>query len=110
MTYVKINNILYPARIMGKINDSSWGGRSTKTIRLEMTYEEAIQIFVDDISWSIVEDFPEEEEIIIEEYDNSEYNLVGNITDHRDGTISIVMGKITDKELLEIIMGGNYDN
>ena len=110
MTYVKINNILYPARISGKMKDPSWDGRSTKTIRLKMTYEEAIQIFVDNISWSIIEDFSEgegDEEPIIQEFDNSEYNLAGNIIDHRDGTISAVMGKITDTELLEIIMGGN---
>ena len=72
-----------------------------------MTYQEAIQIFQDGVSWSTVETNSNENDLIIREEDESEYSLVGDITSHQDGTISVVMGKITDRELLEIIMGGN---
>lgn len=36
----------------------------------------------------------------IEEWDNSEYCVSGAITDHRDGTVSIKMGKATEAEAL----------
>ena len=32
MTYVKINKILYPAEINGKLVDNEWGKRDSKTI------------------------------------------------------------------------------
>lgn len=35
---------------------------------------------------------------VVNEYDNSEYSLAGDITDHRDGTVSIKMGKPTEAE------------
>ena len=41
------------------------------------------------------------------EEDCSEYSVAGSITDNRDGTVTVKMGKPTDAELLNIIMGGN---
>ena len=41
----------------------------------------------------------ETEEVVTEE-DMSEYSLAGQITDYRDGTISIKMGKPTEAETL----------
>jgi hypothetical protein len=41
------------------------------------------------------------------EFDNSEYNIAGDLTDHRDGTITAKMGKLTDlEEAYEIMLGG----
>ena len=37
---------------------------------------------------------------VVNEYDNSEYSLAGDITDHRNGTVSIKMGKPTETETL----------
>ena len=107
MTYVKINNTLYPAEISGKISDYDWGGRASKTIRLQMTAAAAAETFVDDVPWSIVEDgFDEEGQPAQYEYDNSEYCVAGDITDHRDGYVSVKMGKVTEGELLAILTGG----
>ena len=36
-----------------------------------------------------------------EEYDNSDYSMAGSITDNRDGTLSVKMGKPTQIETLE---------
>ena len=36
-----------------------------------------------------------------EEYNNSDYCIAGDIIDHRDGTLSVKMGKPTDVEVLE---------
>ena len=107
MTYVKINNTLYPAQISGRLQDNNWNGRSSKTITLEMEYATAIALFVDDLIWSIYDDGVEEN-VTGEpaEFDNSEYCVAGDVTDHRDGTVSVKMGMPTDGEILAIITGG----
>lgn len=117
MIYVSINNRLLPATISGMLHDESWGGRSSKHIMVELTYQEALELFVDDVDWSIIEinsvpvvvlnDQGEEELIEQEEetvWDNSEYSIAGDIIDHRNGFITIKMGKPTAEELLELLV------
>lgn len=109
MTYIKIDENIYPATIDGIINDKSWDGRESKTITLSMTYAQASAIFVDGLEWSIVcEDRDENDDIInVDEFDNSNFNIAGDIVDHRDGTLSIKMGKPTDlEEAYELLYGG----
>ena len=103
MTYVKIGGNTYPAEISSKVSDYDWDGRPSKTMRLEMTWAQAVELFVDDAQWSVIVDGPDVPE---QEYDNSDYCIAGDITDHRNGYISATMGKITDAELLAIITGG----
>lgn len=113
MTYIKINDTLYPATVEGKMSDSLWGRRNTKTITLEMDYATAVELFVDDMVWSIAIEYPVEVQTLdeegntiketiteTEEYDNSDYCVAGPITDNRDGTLSIKMGKYTNEEIL----------
>lgn len=95
-TFVKINGTAYPAEINGRLKNSAWDGRDTKEIVLEMDYAAAAALFVDGLSWSIV---CQEEGQPEEEYDNSEYSMVGDITAHRDGTLSVLMGKPLEVEL-----------
>ena len=102
MTYIKIGEITYPAEITGKISDREWAGRESKAVTLEMTYEQAMETFVDGLAWSIVY----EEGEIREVYDNSEFEVAGPVTDNRDGTVTVKMGKPTADELLAIMMGG----
>lgn len=117
MTFIKINEKLYPATIIGRVADKDWDNRESKSITLEMTYAEAIKLFVDGLVWSIVqrEEVPTYDEngvqtgteTIETEFDNSEYNLAGDITDHRDGRITVKMGKLTElEEAYEIMLGG----
>ena len=106
MTYVKINGTTYPAVINGKHIDREWNDRESKTITIEMAYADAIALFVDGIAWSIVMDVEKEQEdgsivTVQEEYDNSEYSMAGSITDNRDGTLAVKMGKPTKIEMLE---------
>lgn len=118
MTFVKINNTLYPATISGRVSDTAWDNRESKSITLEMDYTTAIGIFIDGAAWSIVQqnEVPVYDnngkqtgtEMYENEYDNSEYNLAGDITDHRDGTVTVKMGKLTAlEEAYEIMLGGN---
>lgn len=117
MTYIKINNTLYPATVSGKTADRDWDNREGKSITLEMDYATANTLFVDGAVWSIVQrdEVPTCDEngnqtgteIQETEWDNSEYNLAGDLTDHRDGTITAKMGKLTDlEEAYEIMFGG----
>lgn len=111
MIYFKTNNTEYPASIAGRMNDRDWGGRESKAITLETTYAEAAQLFVDGLSWSIVqrdtvpvygEDGTPtgETEEQVQEWDNSDFCVAGSITDNRNGTITAKMGKRTDSDIL----------
>ena len=109
MIFIKINNILYPSeKIEGKIKDEKWNDRESKTITLSMSYEEGLNIFTNNINWYIIaEQNPRKDELgnlytpDPIEYDNSEFCLAGPITDNRDGTDSIKMGKMTEAELVQ---------
>lgn len=94
--YIKVNNTEYPAEINGNPKDRAWGDRDTKTITLTMTTTEVAALLPDNTPWSIVQ--RETVDKLDNEYDNSEYSLSGAITDHRDGTVSIKMGKPTETE------------
>ena len=129
MTYVKINETLYPATVSGRTADLDWDNRASKSITVEMDYATANALFVNGLAWSIVqrEEVPvyetdENGEFVLDEngapiqtgtetketeFDNSEYNLAGDLTDHRDGRITAKMGKLTDlEEAYEIMLGG----
>ena len=113
--YVKVNDAQYEASITGRLNDKDWNNRSSKAITLKMSYSDAVNIFVDDVNWFILQDFEDAVEEIDEEtgkvtfntmtrtesYDNSDYSIAGSITDNRDGTITVKMGKPTAEELLD---------
>lgn len=107
--YIKVNNTEYPAAVNGVYNDRTWDGRDTKTVTLTMTHDQAAELLPDNTPWSIVQrDMVDkydaegnptgETQEVVNEYDNSEYSLAGDITDHRDGTVSIKMGKPTETE------------
>lgn len=109
--YIKVNNTEYPATVKGERTDRSWDNRDTKTIYLTMTHDEAATLLPSGAPWSIVQrdtqDVLDEQgqptgEVreIVNEYDNSEYSIAGEITDYRDGTVSIKMGKPTETETL----------
>ena len=109
--YIKVNNTEYPAAVSGVYNDRTWDGRGTKTITLTMTHDEAATLLPSGTPWSIVQretvDVLDEQgqptgdaKEVVNEYDNSEYSISGEITDYRDGTVSIKMGKPTETETL----------
>ena len=108
-TYIKVNNTEYPAEINGNPKDRSWGERDTKTVTLTMSHDEAAALLPDNTPWSIVQretvDVLDEQgqptgetKEVSNEYDNSEYSLAGDLTDHRNGTVSIKMGRPTETE------------
>ena len=107
--YIKVNNTEYPAEISGDRQDRTWDGRDTKTVTLTMSHDAVAALLPSGTPWSIVQremqDVLDEQgkptgetKEVVNEYDNSEYSLAGDITDHRDGTVSIKMGKPTETE------------
>lgn len=127
--HVKVNGVEYPATVDGSLRDSSWDGRDTKTVHLEMEAEVAKELFQDDTPWSILTRwtveaprvdeegepvFDEDGNPIIDqveqedEFDNSDYRFAGDVIDHRDGTCSVKMGRPTDlEEAYELLYGGD---
>ena len=111
MTQVRINNQIYDANVSGLRNDSLWENRESKSITLAMDYATAVATFADDVPWSILyqpSDYydPETKQMVtppVEEYDNSDYCILGDITVHRDGTVTVKMGKPTGEELYNIL-------
>ena len=110
-TYIKVNNTEYPATIFGTHKDREWDNRETKSIHLTMTTTDAVALLPSNTPWSIVQrdtvDVLDENgmltgqtEDVVNEWDNSEYSLSGAITDHRDGTVTVKMGKPTEAETL----------
>lgn len=100
-TYIKINSINYPAEIYGHVRDRDWDNRESKIIVLALTIQEALDLFVDGLQWSIVygtQTIPQDEFII-----------AGPITDNRNGTVSVRMGKATAAEVSNVITGGAVD-
>lgn len=109
--YIKVNNTEYPAEISGNNADITWDRRWTKSIRLSMSADEAAALLPSNAPWSIIQrdtvpvyDEQTGEQTstqeVEQEWDNSEYSISGPITDHRDGTVSIKMGKPTEAETL----------
>lgn len=129
MTYIKVNNTLYPATINGRIADYEWDRRDTKSITLTMTYAEVLALLPDNTPWSIVQKDTVQKisedgqpmvdssgnpvtEEVTNEYDNSEYSMSGVIRDNRDGTCTIKMGKSTEIETVtaNAISASDLDN
>lgn len=104
MTYLKINDTLYPAEIRGRVQDRDWNNRESLAVTLEMTYEEAMVLFVDELVWGHVYEDGETGETT--EYDDSDYSVAGPVTDNRNGTVTVKMGKLLDSEALAILLGG----
>lgn len=113
MEYISIAGAEYPASISGRLNDAGWDGRESKAITLRMDYATASGLFINNAAWSIISEWEEASEdgqsvaMRREVYDNSDFCVAGAITDNRDGTITVKMGKMTALEqAYEMLFGG----
>ena len=107
--FIKVNGQEYPATCIYNYKDRNWDMRETQTVHLTMPYAQAAALLPDNTPWSIVQretvdkldndgNPTGETEEVVNEWDNSAYSIAGDITDHRDGTVSIKMGKPTETE------------
>ncbi|MGI5823983.1 MAG: hypothetical protein ACOX7J_00260 [Bacillota bacterium] len=86
------------------------GQRSIIEIKLNSTYADVSAKFIDNAQYGIVETetvTAEDgtESVVTNTYDKSEYCVAGNITDHRNGAITVIMGKKTEVEILQEQVG-----
>lgn len=107
--FIKVNGQEYPATCIYNYKDRNWDMRETQTAHLTMPYAQAAALLTTGTPWFNVfretRDVLDEngmltgqtEEVVTEE-DMSAYSLAGQITDYRDGTVSIKMGKPTETE------------
>jgi hypothetical protein len=101
--YIKIGDSKHEATIQTRPSDGNWDNRESKAITLKMTYAEALETFVNDLQWSMINEYTDENnQPMVAETDMSIYAISGSITDNRDGTITIKMGKYKSTELMEI--------
>ena len=103
-TFLKANNTETPCETAEHYRDSAWG-RPTCTVTIKATAAEIAAMLPNNAPWSLIEreDALDESgaptgQTVDHERDMSEYSLSGDITDHRDGTVSIKMGKPTEEE------------
>ncbi len=109
--FVKVNGTEYPAEVIYNYADRNWNEREVQTIYLHVPYAQVAALLTTGTPWSrvfreTVDKFDndgnptgETDEVVTEE-DMSAYSLAGEITDYRDGTVSIKMGKPTETEML----------
>jgi len=102
---LQVNGAEYDAQITGKEIDRAWDGRASKTVTLAMGHAQAAAIFTDGLAWS----YEDRADGAARHFDCSDYTVAGDITDHRDGTVTVKMGKQTEMEaalaLLQEAMG-----
>ena len=103
-TFLKANNTETQCEAAEHYRDSAWG-RPTCTVTIKASAAEIAALLPNNASWSLIEreDMLDESgaptgQTVDHERDMSEYSLSGDITDHRDGTVSIKMGKPTETE------------
>lgn len=111
-TSVIIHEVEYPAEISGVLQNPKWDRRDTKAITLKMTHAQAVSLFVDGLAWGIkqINTYPVfdeqgqptgETKTETQTFDNSDYSVAGSITDNRDGTVTVMMGKHTELEIAQ---------
>ena len=107
--FIKVNGQEYPAKVIYLYKDRNWDMRETQTAHLTMPYAQAAALLPSGTPWFNV--FREERDVldengeltgqteeVVTEEDMSAYSLAGEITDYRDGTVSVKMGKPTEAE------------
>ena len=107
--FIKVAGQEYPATCVYNYKDRNWDMRETQTVHLTMPYAQAAALLPSGTPWSNV--FRERKDVldengmligqsegVVTEEDMSAYSIAGQITDYRDGTVSIKMGKPTEAE------------
>lgn len=107
--FIKVGGQEYPATCVYNYKDRNWDMRETQTVHLTMPYAQAAALLPSGTPWFNV--FRERKDVldengmligqsegVVTEEDMSAYSLAGEITDYRDGRVSIKMGKPTEAE------------
>lgn len=100
---ININGRQLEGRVETRMADTAWDGRESKAIIATMSYPEAIELFVNDAPWSVASEAVDDDGNLSQvTVDMSDYAISGPITDNRDGTVTVRMGKYRESELMLI--------
>ena len=123
MIFVKVNETILPASIEGRLVDKEWNNRESKFITIKSDYNTINNLFKEGTAWFITEEITvpaidDNGEAILDEqgnptfqtelleFDNSDFNIRGDLIVHTNGTCTVKMGKETDTEKLLIMLYG----
>lgn len=104
MSKIRINNIDYPIISMSQYKEHGWdGGRECAHITLKMEYDNIVNLFQDNLQWSLI--VVQEEPEVEREINMSKYCVSGKIIDNRDGSFTVWMGELTEieKAVLDVL-------
>lgn len=102
MAIIKIRGIEMEGSVATRLTDSAWDGRESKAVTVQLSYAQAVALFTDHEPWAVAVDITSEDgtaHAITQ--DMSEYAISGPITDNRNGTVTIRMGKYRESELMQ---------
>lgn len=100
---ININGRQLDGRVETRMVDNAWDGRESKAVTVPMGYSEAIGLFANGVSWSVSVDVEGEDGSVRRvTNDMSDYAISGPITDNRDGTVTVRMGRYREAELMMI--------
>lgn len=103
MIFVKIGDRKIEAKVETRREDVAWDKRESKAITLEMDFDEAKAIFTDNVKWSVVNEYTDDNgEMVSDEVEMSEHIIAGPITDNRNGYVTVKMGAHKKDELQAI--------
>ena len=89
---VKINSMSFPLLSATAATEYMKNyNRDVVTLKMEATFEDAATNFVDGATFTIIDDAEQP-------YEYKDHTMAGQITDHRDGTITVKMGKANTAE------------
>lgn len=92
---VTVNNTNFPLLSARAATEDLKGfRRDVISLTIEATYQEAAASFTDGSSFTVVDDSVTP----AEEFEYTDHTLAGPITDHRDGTVTVKMGKSNTAE------------
>lgn len=100
---VKIGETLLEATVETRPVDTAWNDRESKAVTFAGTYAEAVGLFSNDAKWSVIYEGDETHEAV--EEDMAEFALAGPITDNRNGTMTVKMGKYLQSEIIAMTIG-----
>ena len=103
-TYIEIAGRKIPTEVRERPCNTDWDGRRSYGLRLAMSHQEAAGLFARDVPWALVNTYEPGktgEQRPEERRDMRDYCMAGDIVDHRDGTLTVWMGQMTDGEMLE---------
>ena len=104
MDHVLISGREIPVRARHRMCDTRWNNRECWELTMELACTDAESLFIHDAQWRLRRYV---EGLEAAETDMSDYSVAGAIIDNRDGTVTVKMGMLTDREALEIILGGS---